>query len=900
MFSDLRYRLRSLFRRGSVEADLDEELRRHLELQVAKLVGSGMPPEEAARHARLQFGGLDQVKEECRDARGVHFLETLAQDVAFAVRLFLKTPVISAVALLSLALGIGANTAIFSLIDAVMLRALPVPNPDELVQIRFGSPQSGYKRGTFTNPLWEQLRDRQDVFSGVFAWSSQYFNLADGGEARPNRGIYASGDYFTSLGVRPAVGRLFTPADDARGCSGSAVLGYGFWQRHYGGAGSAVGNSLRLNGHSFEVIGVTQPGFFGTDVGDRFDVAVPVCAEAVLAGKESVLDMRSGWWLAAMGRLKPGVSRGQAAARLEAASPGIFAAALPAKWPPKLQEEFLHFRLTAVPGATGAGFSVVRDRYQRPLQILMILVGLVLLIACANIASLMVASAAARQREIAVRLSLGGSRRRLIRQVLTESLVLSSAGAFLGILFARWGSLLLVNFVSTAGNRIYLDLSLDGRVLSFTLGIAVLTGLFFGILPAFQATRVSLSAAVKGSDAGQREGRPHFRTGRWIVAAQVALSLVLLVGTVLFTRSFRNLVTLDPGFERSNVLLINMDLHNAGIPAGKRLAFYSQTLEALKAVPGAISVSQHLLSPMSGSEWNGPIQVEGYEPRPGEEPLVWFNGVTPAYFATLRTPLLRGRDFNSGETATSPPVAIVNETLARRFFPNADPIGRHLQAEGPDSTKRMQIVGLAGNSKYLSLREDFLPFVYVPLSQADFPFEWSTFAIRTAADPISLAPAVRALVGGMNKAVSLGFNTLAQQVDDTLMQERLLAALSGFFGVLALLLTAIGLYGVMAYAVTQRTREIGIRVALGASRSSILWLVMRDLGLLLAIGMGAGAIGAFWVARLVQHLLFGLTPQDVDTLGVAMGLLAAVASLATWLPARRAMRVDPTVALRYE
>ncbi len=903
MLSDILYRFRALFRRGPMERGLDEELQGHLDRLTSRYVASGMTPEEAKRQARLEFGGLEQVKEECRDIRGVNLLETLLRDAAFALRLFRKTPGISALALLSLALGIGANTAIFSLVNALLLRTLPVSHPEQLVQVRFGSPNGGYQRGTFTNPLWEQLRDRQDVFSGIFAWSPQDFDLADRGETQRVRGIYASGGYFSTLGVRPVAGRLFTVGDDERGCSGVVVLGYGFWQQYYGGAPSAVGSNLRLNGHSFQVVGVTSQSFFGTDVGDRFDVALPICAEAVISGKESGLDARSNWWLLTMGRLKPGIDHEQASARLGAMSPETFAAALPAQWPPQLQEEFRRFRLAARPADKGlSGFTGLVDQYQRPLEILMVLVSLVLLITCANIASLMVARSSARQREIAVRLALGGSRWRLIRQTLTESLLLSFAGAVVGVLFARWGGLLLVRLVSTAHNKVFLDLSMDGRVLAFTIAIAVLTGLIFGSLPAFRASRVSLLAAMKGSEEGTGDHRSRFRMGRWIVTAQVALSVVLLVGTALFARSFRNLVTLDPGFDPSNIVLVNLDVRNARIPPEARSPFYTRLLEHLKAVPGVSTVAQQFLSPMSGQEWNGPVQVEGYEATPGREPLVWFNAVTPGYFATVRMRLLRGRDFEATDTAGSAAVAIANEALGRQFFPNTDPIGKTLQIGGPEpgSGRQVQIVGLVRNAKYLSLREDFLPFVYIPLAQAAIPFDWSSVLIRTSTSPGPIIPVLRNAVTEVNRDVTFQIDTLSRRVDDTLTQERLMAILSGFFGLLALLLTAIGLYGVMAYTVTQRTREIGIRLALGAKQGTVLRFIVRDIALLLVAGMAAGTIAAYWLARFVQQMLFDLTPEDLDTLGLALSVLAAVVFLAIYLPARRAIRLNPMVALRHE
>ena len=887
--------------RDKRKQELDEEIQSHLQMSARDRESRGEPADQAAASARRELGNAALVRDVTHDQWRWGWLEALWQDVRFGARLLRKTPVITAVALLSLALGIGANTAIFSLLDSVMLRMLPVQNPEQLVSLGMRLPKQGsLVSHSYTNPLWEQLRDHQNVFAGVMAWSARDFNLANGGEAQNANGIYASGDYFNVLGVRPLLGRLMTSSDDTRSCGGVAVLGYGFWQQHYGGDQSAVGSQIQLEGHSFPIIGVTPPNFFGTEVGSRFDVAIPICAEAIIAGKNSGLDERADWWLRVMAREKAGQSAEQTAAGLAVLSPQIFAASLPLDWKPEMQQSFL--KRTFVTSPSGTGVSGLRLEYKRPLQMLMVIVALVLLIACANIASLFLARAAARQKEIAVRLSLGASRTRLIRQVLTESILLSASGALLGVLFAKWGGSLLVRFVSTKQNQVFLDLSMNHRVLGFTVGIALLTGLLFGILPAFRATRVSLTSAIKGVEVQGDANRSRFHSGRWIVALQVALSLILLVGTGLFVRSFRNLVTLDPGFDRQNVLLVTTNIHNANIPPTAHAEFYAQVLSRLKAIPGVTSASQDWFAVMSGYEWNDDIEVEGQKPRAGEEPLVYFNWITADYFSTLRTPVLAGRIFDDRDTAGSPPVAIVNETMARRFFPNQNPIGQYFRNRESQlmSSQPVQIVGLVKDSKYESLREDNLPFAYIPLAQMIQVPETSVFALRTGVNPAALIPSVRDAMGSLNKGASLKFTTLEQAVDDTLAQERLLATLSGFFGGLALLLTAIGLYGVMTYVVTQRTHEIGIRMALGAQPVSIMNLVMRDVAALLVAGVAAGLIASVWIARLVQQLLFGLKANDAETLVLAAGSLVAIALLASYLPARRAMRVDPIKALRYE
>jgi len=883
--------------------ELDEEIRAHIEMSAHEREERGESADEARAAAHREFGNVGLVKETTRDTWSYVWMERLWQDVQYGLRMMRRSPGFTIIAVLTLALGIGANTAIFSLVDAVMLRMLPVQNPEQLARILFRSPVSPRPRQSATNPIWEQVRDHQDAFSGVIAWSPQMFDLAEGGEVNNINGIYASGDYFTVLGVRPAAGRLMTASDDVRGCSGVAVLGYGFWQSRYAGAESAVGSLIRLNGHAFPIIGVSQRGFFGTDVGDKLDVAIPTCAEAVLAGKDSSLDVRDDWWLSMMGRLKPGVTVEQADARMKVLSSPLFGAVVPLDWPAKYQDIFRKYTFAILPGATGnGGFGGLRQEYSPPLEILMFVVGLVLLIACANIASLLLARSAARQKEIAVRLSLGASRVRLIRQVLTESVVLSGVGAIFGVLFARWGSALLVRFVSTQQSQVFLDLKMDSRVLAFTIAITVLCGLLFGILPALRSTRVDAMSAMKEGQSQAAGGRSHSSAARWIVAAQIAFSLVLLIGTGLFIRTFANLMTLDAGFDRNNVLMVETNIHNAGIAEPARASLYGQMLAKLQSIPGVVSAGQCWMTPLSGRQWDNSLTAPAHPLPDGVDPDTLLNWVTPGYFETMRTPLLEGRTFDARDSATSTPVVIVNQLLARRYFGSQSPIGEHLLGGSEGMLRQpMEIIGVVQDAKYTSLREDFQPEAYFPLSQIQKNVaEDSTFEIRAAMAPSALIPAVREAMGSANKLASLQFTTLKQEADDSVAQQHLMAVLSGFFGGLALLLTAIGLYGVMAYVVTQRTHEIGIRMALGAQQASILRLVIRDAVIVLVAGVAAGLLGSVWISRLAKDLLFGVTPNDPSTLALAIVVLVAVALFACYIPARRATRVDPMVALRYE
>jgi putative ABC transport system permease protein len=892
-------------RRKQMLEDLDQDIRDHIERETQDNIERGVPPEEAHYAAMRKFGNVTRVQEETREVWIVVWLEQLLQDVRYGLRMLAKSPGFTAVAILTLALGIGANTAIFSLIDTAMLRLLPVQKAEELVQVGMLTPNFGSgTRATYTNPLWEALRDNQDVFSGVFAWGEAHFNLAQGGVVQNARGIFASGDYFAALGVQPAAGRLLTVNDDKRGCAAVAVLSYGFWQEHFGGAPGAVGSTIPIDGHPFQIIGVSAPGFFGTEVGNTFDVAAPICSEAIVNGKNSSLDQRSSWWFRVMGRPKPGLTPQQVSAGLATLSPQILATAVPTNWNPVQQRSFRTWEFVTSPGATGR--SHLRADYNLPLKMLMAIAALVLLIACANIASLMLARAASRRKEIAVRLALGASRMRLVRQLLTECVILSLAGATLGIFVARWSSRLLVSYISTEHNRVYLDLTLDARILVFTAGVSILTGLLFGVLPAFRSTRVSLAGSMKGVVAEIPGADTRFRSGRWTVAAQVAISLVLVVTAGLFVRSFANLATLDAGFDRNNVLIVDLNMHDANLQNAERIAAVDEIMRRVRALPGVISASQSVVTPVSGNTWDDMIVGEGSNAPTGNDARndadVDLNYVTPDYFATMRTPLLEGRDFNERDTAEIPRVVIVNQALARKFFPGVDPLGKTIRrfATATTLSEPIEIVGVVRDAKYDSLREDFPPIAYFSLAELPGGIERSHLLIRTAARPSLLAPAVEQTIASVNKSVALEFRTLAQQVNDSIIQERLLATLSGFFGALALLLAMIGFYGVLAYLVLQRQKEIGIRMALGAQRGGILWLVMYDVGLLLLAGVAVGA-GIAWVAtRFVQSLLFGLRAHGAGTIALGIGLLVAVAFLASYLPVRRAMRIDPMIALRYE
>jgi predicted permease len=894
-------RLAGLFGKERHDREMTEELESNLQMHIEDNLRRGMSAGEARRDALIKLGGIESTKEGYRDRRGVPVLETLLQDVGYGLRMLRKNPGVTAVAVVTLALGIGANTAMFSLLDSVMLRFLPVEKPEQLVQVSRRGPEPG-NLGVpiFTNPIWEQVRDQQDVFSGAAAWGDMRFDLAHGGEAQYANGLWVSGDFFRTLGVRPSAGRLITVADDRRGCTGVAVLSYSFWQDHFGGAGNAVGSTISLDNHTYPVIGVAAPGFYGVEVGAKFDVALPLCATAIFDGARPRLDHRSWWWLEILGRVKPGTSLGQLSTRLQSISPGVFAATVPPNWDVQSQKSYLKWSLGTAPVSTGT--SGLRRQFERPLQILMAVVGIVLLIACANIASLMLARAAARHREMAVRRALGASRLRLIRQLLTECLLLSMAGALLGVLFARWGSMLLVRFISTGRDQVYLDLSFDWRILGFTAAIAIITGVLFGVLPAFRSTRLSLTAAMKGSLAVDPERHARFRPGRWIVASQVALSLVLLVGAGLFLRSFVKLVTLDLGFDRANVLMMHTEPRTAGIQPEKWMTTWDEIERRLSSLPGVLSVGRSVITPVSGAQWDQYVHADSPNPPAGDTATTYLNAVTPGYFKTLRIAFLSGRDFNIHDTASSPKIAIINATMARKFYPSLNPLGRFFRLEEDQGKlgEPIQIVGVVRDSKYGSLREEDYSCAYFPTSQAPGFGGGPNFLIRTSVRPSAVLSLIQSIVAGVNKSISLQFDTLARQVDDSLVQERVLATLSCFFAGLALLLVMIGLYGAISYMVTLRQTELGVRMALGAAPNSILRLVLRDVVAILAAGLAVGTAIAFLSVQVLQNLLFGLAARDTPTLLLAAGVLSLVAFIAGYLPARRAAKVDPMVALRYE
>jgi predicted permease len=845
-------------------------------------------------------------------------MATLWQDLRYGARMLIKHKGLTVIAILSLALGIGANTAIFSLVDAVLLKSLPVKEPAALVQFKWlassgfrgysydGSSRTDEKTGlrlntSFPQQTFDQFRAQQNVLTELFAFATlEQVNANVGGQSEVASGSAVSGGYFTGLGVQPVIGRLISVEDDASTAPAVVVLSHRYWERRFGANPAVIGEQISLNNAAFTIIGVTPKEFPGTlGRGNAPDLTIPLMMEPLIRGNNTSLNQQGLWWLLLMGRLKPGATSEQAHAQLE---PIFQRTALENfRRPNQAQAEPIspqdYPRLVVAPGRRG---DTDWGWYQRQsLYLLMTVVGLVLLIACTNVANLMLARAAERQKEIAVRLALGARRWRLVRQLLTESVLLAVAGGALGLLFALWGRDLLLSLRFPGQEMSSLQTGLDWRVLAFTLAVSLLTGLLFGLAPSWRATRVDLAPALK--DTGRRSsGSARSLLSKSLVVAQVALSLLLLIGAGLFLQTLRNLQHVAPGFTTQNLLLFRVDPRLSGYRSQRLADLYQRMFERIEAVPGVRSVtfSRHPL--LSGSLGTRDFDVVGRPADRNNRPSAYLHIVRANFFETMELPIQLGRSLSPRDDANVPRVVVINQALVRRFFPGENPIGQRLRF-GPSQSEEAEIVGVAQDAKYTSLRAEVPPTLYTSWLQEISRLGQMNFEVRTTGDPASFVAAIRQAVREVDSNLPLfDVKTQVEQVSRSLAQERLFAALLSFFGLLALALAALGLYGVLAHSVAQRTQEIGIRMALGAEERHVLRLIIRQGMLLVCVGIAVGLVMAYWLAQLLSRWLYGVGVTDPMTFSMVAVLLAVVALLACYLPARRATKVDPMVALRHE
>ncbi len=876
-------RLLHLLRWSRHAADLREEIEAHRALRQDAFERDGLAPEDAARASRRALGSVALAVEDVRDVWAIRTVDSLWQDVRIALRGLRKSPGFALVAIGTLALGIGANTALFSIFSSLILRPLPVRDPGSLALLTNGS---------WSYPIWEEIRALEaELFDGAFAWSPQRFDLSASGQSDPVDGAYISGRLFDVLGVPAIRGRMITPADDGGAAPDGpvAVISHRLWRQRFAGVSDVVGRQLTVQRVPFTIVGVMPPGFFGPDVGRMTDVMLPFAADPLIRGKESQLTSRGSWWLQIVVRLKPGHAIEEANAALRARQPQITEGASRNIEP-----------LTLAPAATGN--SPLRTRFETPLFAMVVAVGLVLLVACANIASLLLARALSRRRELSVRLALGSSRWRIARLLLIESLIVAVTGAAFGLVFASWSSALLVQQLSTWQRTVSLDLGLDWRVLLFTAALACLSAITAGVAPVLGLKSVGAGEALKDAGRGMAGDR-RFVVRSTLVVAQIAVSLVLVVAAGLFLRTFASLNQLPLGFVPEPLLVVELNLQASGGPPVERGARVERLRDAAAAVPGVRSAAVSSTRLLTGGGWATGIVGIGDGPmvrlRAVGRPALWLNATTPGWFETMGTPLRSGRDFTAADRMGTRPLAIVNEAFVRQFLSGEQPLGQTVR--GLDAGIRYEIVGVVGDAVYTTPREGMLATMYVPVAQRAPENFWPTVLLTINAAPGRRAAVQRDVAEALTRVdptIAFTFGTFDQLVEATVTQERLIAMLAAFFGGLALLLAAVGLYGVVSHAVRARQAELGLRLALGATSSSIVRLVFQRVGILIAAGLALGLAGSLWAARFVEGLLFHLEARDPLTFAGATAVLVAVGVLAAWMPAHRAARLDPVTVLR--
>jgi len=918
-------RLRSLFRRNRVERELDEELQYHLEKKIEQFVAEGMSPLEARHAAMRATGGLSQQQEACRDARGTRWLEDLAGDIRYGLRTLRKTPALATVIIVSLALGIGANTAIFSVLNAVLLKMLPVQDPDQLALLTWsakGFPGayvsdlegSGENNGgVFTSyslpsAIYQQIKTRNQSFSNTlaFAANDDKVNVGLNGKADSATAVAVSGDFFQTLGVSPLLGRTFVEADDNQTAPPTVVVSHHFWISRMAGDPAVVGRTITVDGVPATVIGVAQAEFFGLEPGQRADFWIPLGLYRFfwtrqITGSGDDIDAPRLWWLGVIGRLKPGVSLDQARAELSV----LFQQNLTVL--DSSRETNNRPQLALQPARRG--LDGVRSEYSKSLLILMAMVGLVLLIACANVAGLLLARATARRREIAVRLSMGAARSRIIRQLLTENVLLAVMGGGAGLMFSRWASVVLAQLLASGKSGVFISVSSDGKVLAFTVVASLLSGILFGLAPALRATRVDVYPTLKQSIGASMRAGQNFVSGKVLVGAQVALCLLLLVCAGLLVRTLRRLQVLNLGFDRSNLITFRVHPGLNGYSESRLQSYYEELQRRIASLPAVRSATFSQLGPIASGSSSGTASIPGYTPPDSsisgydsEKGKFQFarHIAGPEYFHTLGIPLTMGRLLGPQDTKAAQRVVVVNEKLVQEQFHGDNPLGHIIQTGSIQKPETWTVVGVVRNVKYNSVRNEPPATIYFPYQQHPI-FSFETFQVRTSADPSVVLGAIQQQALTLDRDVPIvNLRTETEVVDQALFLERTFALLSASFGALALLLACVGLYGTVAYTVAQRTSEIGIRMALGARRELILGMVLRETLLIVLAGIVIGLPLAWIGARLLAAQLFGLSPHDPATIAIACVSLLAVTSAAGFIPAHRASRVDPMVALRYE
>jgi len=883
-------RIWALGKRSKLDREIEDELREHLQMRAEVNLAQGMSPEQAARAARVRFGNPTVFKERVEAEDAALSFDSLFRDVRYALRGFARSTGFTAVAIITLALGIGANTAVFQLLDAIRLRSLPVENPQELAELRiiggnrgFGITDSEYTY--FTVPMWQEVRRHHDPFSGVFAWRPAEMMVGRLSDGKRVQGLEVSGEFFNVLGILPWQGRLIEPQDEA-GCELSKVVAsYSYWKGQMGGQPITPNTTILVEGRSVQVMGVTPPSFLGVVVGDRFDLAYPTCIPPNPRREMFVFSV--------MGRLKPGWSLARASGYYGSISPGLFESTAPTGYSAEAVKTFKAYKLAAYPG--GAGVSTLRSAYDSSLQLLLAITGLVLLIACTNLANLMLARASARQRELAIRMAVGASRLSMLRQLLIESGLLAIGGAALGVALAQPLSRLLVASLGTSQYSIHLDMATDWRVLLFAAVVAALTCIVFGTIPALRGASADPIAALKSGERGIAGNRERFSVQRFMIITQIAVSMVLLVGALLFVRSYRNLATVDPGMRQSGITVGYFGFSTLNVKPENEAEFKRQLVEAVRSIPGVQNAAATTNTPLGGGSWSHSVHVGSVEGG------TKFTYADPHYFATMRIPLLTGRGFTDADTNHAPFVLVVNQAFIRKYIGAAQPIGQlvHVMPEPSYPERTYQIIGTIPDTKYGDLREDTPPIAFAPAAQLPVDAQGPGVAMMIASDtgPDTIT-AIRRTLAIKYPGMILQFVNFQEQIRDKLVGDRLMAMLSGFFAFLAALLVVVGLYGVLSYFVTRRRNEIGIRIALGAKRRQVIALIMRDTAAMLLAGIVLGTALALLTGRAVTALLFGIKPYDFATLAFAIALLAVIAVLGSWLPARKASNLDPVAALR--